>query len=373
MALTEILFTIRVKNANNVATAPDATPAGFAMVDGTLSDSVPSYVANATETGVYEGALLVDVVAGQLVEIFTTATTGSGTHTFSPDPEKRTIMPANYFALAINADGRQQADLRTYNGAVLGAENLVPVAVNAVSTEAAQTIATEVGALDAAGVRAAIGLTTANLSAKFDEIGARFDLVTDGQNALGTEIESVQAVTDQLSTMITDDGAGGYVIVVTADAVMPAAAGTIADAVEGGTKLTAIKAKTDLITRGSVSVSGPSFEDEELELIRATDYVTADGMSVTIDTTTQLDITGATITWRARHKTKNVVIEGSGSVASAVEPKQVTIEATHDDLDGPAGEYGIVILATPADTTRLVAIGHGDLILGDDWQEETCE
>lgn len=131
---------------------------------------------------------------------------------------------------------------------------------------------------------------------------------------------------------------------------------------------------TRTLTSAAVfTVNGPSFDSaDRLELIRATDYVDADGFAITVNLTTDLTLTGATITWTARHKQHpDQVITGTGSVVSATAPKSVKIEATATEIAKRPGIYGITIFAQPNETTRKVGVANGDLILEDDWGSTT--
>lgn len=221
--------------------------------------------------------------------------------------------------------------------------------------------------LDAAGTRSAVGLATANLDTQLSGIAVDADRIPA---VPATESTAAAAKTAAEKVALAYDADG--TLTTGANAEVASATKTAMEAT--GSTLASIKAKTDLIRRGNVSIAGPGFDsDSTLSLVRSMDYLTADGMSILLENlTTQADITGATITWRARHLTQNVTIGGSGDVVSAVEPKSVRIEALKTEIDGPPGEYGLVVMAT-LKTGSVVPIGYGALELDDDWQEETCE
>jgi len=123
--------------------------------------------------------------------------------------------------------------------------------------------------LDAAGVRSAIGLATANLDTQLAAIAL------DTGTTLPAQIAGIAAGSGPTVTQIRQE----------------------MDA--NSTQLTGIKTKTDLITTGTtITVQSPVVTSSNVQLIRGDDYATADGRQLdwTDSGSTWPDLTGATVT-----------------------------------------------------------------------------
>ena len=243
-------------------------------------------------------------------------------------------------------------------------------------------------------------VTAARMAALTDWIdGGRLDLIIDAVlvdtgttlegkiDTIDTVVDAVKVQTDKLlfdasnfvKTAVNDIIIAALAKFMTVDSgETTAVAGSVAKIAQGAaggsvdvatfsgaasTTVDAIKAKTDTIGSGTVTVTSPVALDQNVTLVKGDDYKAADGRALDFINAagTWPDLTGATINFKAAYQLQptNSFTEATGSVvvASGVN-QQVRIEIDGTDTAGlPAGSYEYDVEATLAsgNTVTLVS------------------
>jgi hypothetical protein len=106
---------------------------------------------------------------------------------------------------------------------------------------------------------------------------------------------------------------------------------TLAEA-GGDGDLAAIKAKTNLVTAGQVTVTSPVTDDLDINIVQYDDYLTANNRALpwtnTSGTWFDGDISGATVTFTATDRSGTTILEKAGSVVASTGTQAVQVELT---------------------------------------------
>ena len=116
--------------------------------------------------------------------------------------------------------------------------------------------------------------------------------------------------------------------------------------------LVVIKAKTNTIAAGTITVTSPVSSDQTVSIVQYDDYLTATSRPLSWTNTSgdwfDSDITSATVTFTAKTKGGVAVLEKAGAVVTATGTQEVTVDLTSAEtalftLEGKQYEYQLLL------------------------------
>jgi hypothetical protein len=182
-------------------------------------------------------------------------------------------------------------------------------------------------------------------------------------------------LTDTAATQALAAGASGFAVataLITAIDTLTKAGGD-GDLAAAKTALLLVKATTDTVTGGAVTIVSPvSQAGTFLTFVCGDDYTVASGRSVDFeDPGDWPDLAGATLTLSVlRKETDEEELEVTGAVVEGSDPVKIRFEPTHTDTDaltiGLLSHRFTVVAELPdeAHTLRTLTYGSGSVLAG---------